>query len=106
MILVQLLSKPRLAGIFILVQLALFSLYLWKRDGFTQSDTALGLSKATGSYQLNDTSDQEIWPPADNGFIGTIVAAAQNKTKIKWIEEVGKHRYAAPISSWYPSLTL
>lgn len=105
MILVQLLSKPRLVGLFILVQLALFSLYLWTRDGFTKTNTALRLSKATGSHQVNDTSDQQIWAPADNGFIGTIVAAARNKTDIDWIEGVGAHKYVPIIYSWYSSLT-
>lgn len=106
MILAQLLSRTRLVLLFILVQLALFSLYLWKRDGSTQTDTGWGLSKATESHEVNDTTEQQIWPPATNGFIGTIVAAARNKTDIKWIEEVGSQKYAPLFCSWYPTLTL
>ena len=85
---IQLVSKSRLVGLFICVQLAFFFLYLWTRADSTRTD------------QITDTSAHQLWPPAANGFIGAIVAAARNNTDMKWIDEVGRQKYTNLPDSW------
>jgi hypothetical protein len=97
---IQLVSKQRLVGLFICVQLSSIALYFWVHGGSAQIKSGLGLSGSTGAQQINETSTEQAWPPAADGFIGAIIAAARDDTDMGWIEKVREQTY----SGVHPSL--
>ena len=104
-------SKPRLVGLLVFIQFILLATFFSvRRSGMFRDDSQHQKSGSqfigsAGHQQINNESSvEQIWPPAADGFLGAIIAAARETSDMRWIERVRDQKYGG--TSLLPNLAL